>query len=155
MSVGVNVTCELRWLSSVISESDREFIRSKSVAINSMVDALQDLYRELYSIPAVPVVAHYVPLHETYCRVWARAQDVVSGWSEREGVYPYIVEKATYVDYLGKLVKQLDDAVNDGKSPWSREEPHCDRVSKEIAVVEAHLQGLRWVLSSLLGYYAY
>jgi len=155
MSVGVNVTCELRWLNSVISEADLQFLRSKVDAINALVDALQDLHTAVYRIPATPVVAQYVPLHDTYYRVWARVQDVTSGWEERAGVYPYIMEKATYVTHLGKLVSQLDDAVNEGKSPWAFEAPHCNRVVTEIGVVEARLQGLRWMISALLGHYAY
>lgn len=155
MSVGVNVTCELRWLNSVLSEDDLKFLRSRVDSLNQLGEALRDLHTAVYRIDVRPVVAEYVPLHQTYYPVWARVQDVASGWEERAGVFPYIIEKATHVTYLGKLVSQLDDAVAEGKSPWAFDEPLCNRVVTEIGVVEARLQGLRWMISALLGHYAY
>ena len=50
MSVGVEVKCELRWISSVLSEADREFLRSKSEELRLLSEAMLTFGSGVYSL---------------------------------------------------------------------------------------------------------
>lgn len=154
MSVGVNVTCELRWVSSVLSEADREFLRSKGEELRLLSEAMLTFGSVVYSLSSYcggDKPEGYVSMAEALKPVVEARDTALAGWEEKAGVFPYLMDRKLCLARLDYHIARVDESVEQGESPWANRT--AVDLLYAIDVVEANINGARSVVTALLGYY--
>lgn len=154
MSVGVNVSCELRWLNSVISEADLTFLRSKGEELRLLSDSLMTFGNVVYSLSGHyggDTPEGYVSMAEALKPVVEARDKALAGWGEKAGVFPYMMEHKLCLVRLNTHIMRVDQSVEQGESPWGNRT--AVDLLHAIDVVEANVNGARSVVTALLGFY--
>lgn len=154
MSIGVNVACELRWLSSVISESDRQFLAGKGEALRTLSDAMTTFGSVVYDLAGHSGGAKpegCVSMAEALKPVVEARDKALEGWEEKAGVFPYLMDRKLCLARLSYHIARVDESVEQGESPWANRT--AVDLLHAIDVVEANINGARSVVTALLGFY--